>query len=226
MKTPKVFIVVLRRPRRRKDEKREDPFWEFGSFGSTGCKRKSLLNPAKAKERLQGARLAFAQGGADGFRLVKVTPPLRIDDSKVPCEAKWKPRGELFRYTDAPLIAAKDGRTDFPSLRAAFRKRTCAGQMQQFSSNFRSSAEPLSVNQAKALIRIYGCKVRTARKEMFARSYLDALPYNPPVAESPTQRRHSYSDCLKHAEETAPKKSCSRPPRIRRCRPKRQVRKR
>ena len=40
----KVILVHLRRPRSRSD-KRDDPFWEFGSFGITGCHARNLLHP-------------------------------------------------------------------------------------------------------------------------------------------------------------------------------------
>lgn len=39
----KIFIVHLRQPSNNADEKRSDPFWEFGSFGLTGCHCKNLL---------------------------------------------------------------------------------------------------------------------------------------------------------------------------------------
>ena len=38
MEQPPVFIVHLRRPKKNDpEEMRSDPFWEFGSFGCTGC---------------------------------------------------------------------------------------------------------------------------------------------------------------------------------------------
>ena len=59
-----VIIVMLRRPR--KNDPRKDPFFEYGSFGLTGCHRTNLL----ANKAAAGCRLAFAQGGPSGFRLV------------------------------------------------------------------------------------------------------------------------------------------------------------
>ncbi len=63
MPTPKrerVFVVMLRQPRRAdSNEMRTDPFWEFGSFGLTGCHQRNLLHPKRAGE-LSGARLAKA----------------------------------------------------------------------------------------------------------------------------------------------------------------------
>jgi hypothetical protein len=68
-----MFLVLLRRPKSDPSESRDDPFWEFGSFGCTGCHAK-LLHPRKHGE-LTGAQLAFVQPERDGFRLVHVTPP-------------------------------------------------------------------------------------------------------------------------------------------------------
>src|ERR1035438_6995686 len=63
-----VFIVHLRRPKSKCDP-RSDPFWEFGSFGMTGCHASNLMNPRNA-QNLECARLAFVQGGPKGMRLV------------------------------------------------------------------------------------------------------------------------------------------------------------
>ena len=202
MKAQEVFIVVLRRPKlSNPHEKREDPFWEFGSFGSTGCHRRNLLNPNEAKDRLEGARLAFAQGGREGFKLVMLTPPVRIDDSKCPCESKWKRDQMPFRYEDAPLLVDYDGRSDFPFLQRRFRKQTWGSPVQQFSSSFRSRAKSLTTKESNALVRIYEVKVRKARAQMFAGTYLEALPYPPPVCESLKERRQSYRAELEVAEK-------------------------
>lgn len=201
MKTPKVFIVVLRQPKLScPKEKREDPFWEFGSFGSTSCHMKNLMNPEKAKARLEGARLAFAQGGHEGFKLVKLTPPIRIDDSKIPCEALWNPKKMPFRYADAPRLVDHNGRSDFQFLEPRVRTGGCVGPVAQFSSMFRTSATPLPSRQARALVRTYEKKIKKARGQMIARTYLEALPYPPPVEESRQQRKESYIAELEVAE--------------------------
>ena len=223
MKSPKVFIVVLRRPKLSdRHEKREDPFWEFGSFGSTSCHMTNLLNPDKAKARVEGARLAFAQGGPKGFRLVKLTPPVRIDDSKVPCEALWRSKEMPFRYVDAPLLVDHDGRSDFPFLEPQVRKGRCASPVAQFSSNFRASATALPDQEGIAVIRIWETKVKRASREAFAKTYLEALPYAPPVRESRKERRRSYLAELDEAEKCEPnKKACgSRSAKSRGCRRK------
>ena len=42
LKDPKVIIVVLRQSKKSDEkEQRVDPFWEFGSFGLTGCQNRN-----------------------------------------------------------------------------------------------------------------------------------------------------------------------------------------
>ena len=78
MNPSNIVIVMLRRPNKNdQGEMRSDPFWEFGSFGCTGCHRRNLLSPKRAKE-LEGLRLAFAQGGPEGMKLVHLTPPVSV----------------------------------------------------------------------------------------------------------------------------------------------------
>lgn len=79
----KLVLVMLRRPdRSNSKEKRSDPFWECGSFGCTGCYERNLMNPRTA-DRVKGLRLAFVQGGNDGFKLVYVTPPIRVRPDRI-----------------------------------------------------------------------------------------------------------------------------------------------
>jgi len=192
METANVFIIVLRQPDQSDPtEKREDPFWEFGSFGSTTCHMKNLLNPKCAKTRLEGARLAFAQGGPQGFKLVMLTPKVIVDDSKEPCEVLWKPQRMPFRYLRAPLLVDEDGRSDFEFIRRLVRRGNCTSPVSQFSSNFRTKSEPLGSAQAKALIRAYDSKFKRASRHAFAETYLDALPYSPPLTESPRERKRT-----------------------------------
>ena len=61
-----VVLVMLRRPDERDpEEKRSDPFWEFGSFGCTRCHQSSLMNPRRLHE-IDGYQFAFCQGGGQG----------------------------------------------------------------------------------------------------------------------------------------------------------------
>jgi hypothetical protein len=97
---PRVIVVMLRVPKRTAGESRDDPFWEFGSFGCTGCHRHNLLNPRRSSE-LRGARFGFVQGGDDGLRLVHVTPPISVRSVGDICEAFWSP-------AEMPLTYATD----------------------------------------------------------------------------------------------------------------------
>ena len=91
MAQPLVFLVHLRRPvKSDPEEKRDDPFYEIGSFGCTKCHSKNLFHPRHA-DKLRGARLAFAQGGQLGTRLVLLTPPITVRVWSDCCEAKWIP---------------------------------------------------------------------------------------------------------------------------------------
>lgn len=112
----KVILVHLRQPRRHDpNESRDDPFWEFGSFGCTKCHTKNLMNPKRINE-LNGARLAFAQGGPLGFKLVMLTPPVTVVRHRDRCELRWEPVEMPFRYKTAPRIVDDDGETDFLAL--------------------------------------------------------------------------------------------------------------
>lgn len=74
---PRVFCAWLRWPRNKKD-KRPDPKYEEGSFGSTGCHSSNLLsNKGFDSNRFQrGDRLMFVQGS----KIVFVTPELNLVD--------------------------------------------------------------------------------------------------------------------------------------------------
>ncbi len=184
MREPRVIIVHLRRPNRSKpNEMRSDPFWEFGSFGLTGCHAGNLMNPKKASE-LAGTRLAFAQGGKLGMRLVYLSPPVHAlphgNSKKKICEAKWHPATMPFRYDKAPLLIDRSGRTDFPGLKITLRKVKRNGWIARFSSKFRSRRRPLQAALARELIGIYKSLRSTATPEAVAKTYVDGLPYVPP----------------------------------------------
>jgi hypothetical protein len=90
-----MFVVMLRRPR--KNDRRSDPFWEFGSFGCTGYHGKNLLHPKNCQIR-NGDRLALVQGGKGGLRLLLVTPPVKCIKYAIGrIEVRWvPPKKSLF----------------------------------------------------------------------------------------------------------------------------------
>jgi hypothetical protein len=103
--TPNLFIVFLRRPGRK--DGRSDPYWEFGSFGCTGCHDDNLLNPEKDHVNT-GDRLAFVQGGDEGCKLLLVTPPVqRVQHGTTGVELRWNRVTQPFRYNSkhAPVLA-------------------------------------------------------------------------------------------------------------------------
>lgn len=180
MAHPKVIMVHLRRPRLYDvNEMRADPFWEFGSFGCTRCHQRNLMNPNKL-DSLAGARLAFAQGGEKGFRLVHLTPLIEVIHHGEFGEAKWQPAKMPFKYNEAPLLINNFGHTDFPLLRQFIEKTNRPSWESKFSSRFRARRDPLDKEVAQEIIDVFEQKVTVASSNLFASIYVDALPYLPP----------------------------------------------
>jgi hypothetical protein len=85
----RAYCVALRIPRNRKD-RRTDPKYETGSFGSTGCHSNNLLSDeGRRRNRIQkGDRLVFVQGN----KIVFITPPIRqINKTQGYNVAVWSP---------------------------------------------------------------------------------------------------------------------------------------
>jgi hypothetical protein len=114
-----VFFVYLRQPGGL-DDRRNDPFWEFGSFGRTGCHRKNLLHP-KNSRIVDGDHLAFLQGGKGEIRVVGLTPPIRVAGTTERIELKWDKTYRPVPFLSAPLLINNDGDTAFPAMYAALR---------------------------------------------------------------------------------------------------------
>ncbi len=192
-------MVHLRRPWDDED-KREDPFWEFGSFGITGCHHSNVMNPKKSHE-LEGASLAFAQGGPNGMKLVFLSPAIRIrryrPKGKNLVEAYWHPKGMPFKYEHAPLLIGRDGTTDFPLLKDAIRDCDRETWIARFSSKFRSRRMFLGMNQAKEIIREYERRRRNASADQIAKRYEQALPPWPEIRDS--DRKNTYSNLCRRA---------------------------
>ena len=199
---PKVIIVILRRPNRSNPkEMRSDPFWEFGSFGCTGCHKRNLMNPHKI-DLLNGARLAFAQGGPDGFRLVYLTPPIETFRYGHFAEVKWSHKNRPFKYSQAPLLIKNDGDSDFPLLKKFIKNADLIGWEAKFASKFRSRRRPLETRIAKEITRIFDQKAISSKAKLFISKYYDALPYPPPKIDN--NRQQTYSKLKK-----TPKRNCT-----------------
>jgi hypothetical protein len=192
MSEPQVIIVFLRRPRLDDDnEMRPDPFWEFGSFGCTGCHRRNLMNLNKP-HLLEGARLAFAQGGDEGVKLVHLTPPIHVVNHGHVREAKWEPANMPFRYGAAPLLISNSGSTDFPQLRGFIERTHCRTWVSKFSSRFRSRCKPLDRHMAQEVIDVFERETAAASPGAFASTYVDALPYPPPKIDRNREQTYKY----------------------------------
>lgn len=191
MASPQVIIVCLRRPvRSDPNEQRPDPFWEFGSFGCTGCHRKNLMHPARLDE-LAGCRLGFAQGGSLGVRLVYLTPLVEVVRGKRANELRWSPPEMPFRYATAPLLVANDGASDVPSLKRLIANCERSTWEGRFSSKFRSRRRALPGLVAREVVRVYQSCRAAAGPEEVASGYEDALPHLPPSVD--TDRAASYA---------------------------------
>ncbi len=201
----RVFFVHLRRPKDSGDQ-RADPFYEVGSFGCTGCHSRNLLHPKNAP-KLNGASLAFVQGGRFGSRLVLLTPPItavkkwiKHDKGKwVPIrEVKWKPADMPLRYADAPVLVSNDGHSHFPSVKEYVRLHAprCPSLVNGLSSLLRSRTGELDETMAKEVDRVY----RKWRRKAVARSGIASKYHetmNPAPRNPDPKRKATYREKIK-----------------------------
>ena len=195
----KVYIVTLRQPKKsnkNKREKRLDPFWEKGSFGLTGCHNHGLLHPKRAQD-LTGARLAFAQGGPEGFKLILLTDEIEVILHKCKTEVKWLRTDNTFKYKSAPRLITNLGDSDFQRLKGFIADTKCPSLVSGFSSRFRNRCNPLRMDIAEEIIRVFEQKVSVSDPTQFISSFIDALPYPPP--DSKYDRENAYNKKIKDA---------------------------
>ena len=209
-----VIIVHLRLPRMADPfESRTDPIWEIGSFGCTGCHFRNLMNPKRISE-LEGARLAFAQGGPSGFRLVKLTPRIEVVRHAKRPELRWYPRTMPFKYGDAPLLINNDGETDFLKFAKMIARANRTSWAGAFSSCFRSRRQALPDDVATEMIAVYDSLFESSPKSAFAKKYWEAMPCAPPLID--LDREQTYNQLLSQISDVKLSKG-----RHKGCRPKR-----
>lgn len=197
----RLFIVTLRRPR--KDDPRADPFWEFGSFGCTGCHGKNLLHPKNCQIR-NGDRLAFVQGGHLGSRLLFVTPPVeRVDHAggnpKGRVELRWDSCRKPFRYDHAPSLVespAPGVAGLFPRLLHAIANTKRSTFDAKLASRFRARTSPLEPELAREMAAAFDAAVKRAEESNFIARYEDALPWCD-CPSSASERRRDYQQRLR-----------------------------
>jgi hypothetical protein len=174
----RLFLVFLRKPGR--NDLRTDPFWEFGSFGCTGCHGHNLLNP-KRRHVQDGDSLAFVQGGPEGCKLLLITAPIRRRDhlgGRV--ELRWSRKAKPFRYASprAPVLADPGaGRVRLVELGRLVNSAKRASAQAKLASCFRACCRPLEIRLASELIRLFGEARRAAKASDVIRHYTDALPW-------------------------------------------------
>lgn len=183
---------MLRKPKSESGESRTDPIWEVGSFGTTGCHGRNLMNPARISE-LNGTRFAFAQGGPAGIRVVHVTPPVasRLIRNGECAEVQWGKAEMPLRYDAAPCLLDNDGNSVVPLLLDAIRGVQRSTWIGKFASAFRSTRTTLAGVVGAQLLSSYQAW-RKNHPEAIAKSYVDALPWAPPLVESAATRIKKY----------------------------------
>ena len=208
MGSTRVVLVHLRRPvMGNPEEMRTDPFWEFGSFGCTGCHRRNLMHPDRLDE-MAGCRLAFAQGGPLGFRLVHLTPPVEVVRGRRANELRWSSVEMPFRYAAAPLLVSNDGASDVPSLKRLIADVDRGTWEARLSSKFRTRRQPLPGLVATELARVYERRRAAASDDEIAQGYEDALPRHPPCVDS--NRARTYAGLSGRSRELGTSKGCTR----------------
>lgn len=141
----------------------------------------------KRAYELNGARLAFVQGGPLGFRLVHVTPEIWIDSISRGVEVRWLPCGMPLRYSSAPLVIDNDGGTDIPGLAAQSDGVDRSTGVARFASAFRSRRTPVAGEIGAGMIACYRAARTSGRT---AKSYTDAMPPSPAIIEPNRRRRY------------------------------------
>ncbi len=201
----KIFIVHLRQPTNDKNEKRSDPFWEFGSFGLTGCHYHNLLHENNIR-KLDGNRLAFAQNGHEGFKLLLLTPPVNVIKNKKGIEVTWDNKQKPFKYTKAPLIVNNNHETEFQLLYDSVLKANRKTDVAKFSSSFRTRCSSLDTEIANEVFQVFSRKYTKADKKDLISKYTEALPYDPPCTDN--DRKKTYKDLLESSNKK--KSECRR----------------
>ena len=198
-----LILVLLRKPNRSDpEEMRSDPFWEFGSFGLTGCHSKNLMNPKRSSE-LHGKRLGFVQrGNLKEIKLVLVTPPIKVQNHGSLVEALWDAEMPLT-YDSAPTLINNRGNTDFPEILKHIANTNRTTFISKFTSRFRTRRRPLSQDVSAKIVETYR-KVRET-SGVIASTYVQALPFDPPHID---KTRELTYQCLKEKKQLSTE-SCS-----------------
>lgn len=114
------------------------------------------MNPSRL-EWLLGKRLAFAQGGSAGVRLLHVAPPVmpRPIQNGECLEARWEPHAMPLRYDNSPSLIDNTGRSDAPLLLDFIRGVRRPTWVAKFGSAFRTRCTPVAGAIGFQLVELY-----------------------------------------------------------------------
>ncbi|MBN9477177.1 MAG: hypothetical protein J0H72_24210 [Burkholderiales bacterium] len=146
-----LYFVYLRRPSRDSDLRR-DPFWEFGSFGQTGCHGTNLMHPTRSP-LTTGDRLVFLQGGKSEIRVVGLTPPIAVKRGQQPLNVTWDRGYRPLPYAMAPVFMDNSGDTDFPAAARILENTNRSTNCAKMASRLRSRNSPVDRDLQEQLLR-------------------------------------------------------------------------
>ena len=106
-----------------------------------------------------------------------------------------------FKYTNAPILAYNDGRSDFPLVEKFARQSARSTIEGGLSSRLRSLVRPLQVELAREVIAMYQRKRAAAAPSAFASTYVEALPSKPPKMD--LHREKTYKARIRKLKGTA-----------------------
>lgn len=207
MKPKRIIICTLREPGKscgdtRDGEYRRDPFWEFGSFGWTGCHAKITMHCYRMKS-LQGVRLAFAQAGSEGRKLVYITPQIEVCKTQGGCiEAIWKPAEMPLCYAKAPVLAGRDGHSDFPHLQKFLMAAGSPSLLSKFHSRFSGRNKPLGERlesdqdlELKIAAELVVAYKASRNEASIAKTWIEAIDPQHHKRILPYNRKATYQAC-------------------------------
>lgn len=145
-----LYFVYLRRPSGDSDLRR-DPFWEFGSFGQTGCHRTNLMHPTSSPLTI-GDRLVFLQGGNGEIRVVGLTPPIVVKRGQQPLNVTWDRAYRPLPYAMAPVLTDNCGYTDFPAVARILENTNRTTNCAKVASRLRSRSSPVNRDLQEQLL--------------------------------------------------------------------------
>lgn len=145
-----LYFVYLRRPSGDSDLRR-DPFWEFGSFGQTGCHRTNLMHPTSSP-LMSGDRLVFLQGGNSEIRVVGLTPPIAVKRGQKPLKVTWNRVYRPLPYAMAPVLIDNSGYTDFPAVTSLLKNTNRTTNCAKAASRLRSRSSPVDQDLQEQLL--------------------------------------------------------------------------